>query len=108
VPIAIIDGIPAGIRRDQERVIPVTVEQRRQSMRFVVIVEKDFCVITKSASVPELVDFEDVIDARCVVTQKLAGHVTARTQFDILCDISRVSSARHGYFYRKWWEIRYG
>ena len=51
-----------------------TLKQRRQCMRFVVIVEKNFCVIAKAARVPELVDFEDVIDARCVVTQKFARH----------------------------------
>jgi hypothetical protein len=46
---------------------------------------KNFGVIAKAARVPELVDFEDVIDARCVVTQKFA-----RTLF------------------KKSWKIRYG
>src|SRR5262249_2626089 len=52
-------------------------------MRFMVIVEKDFCVVAETACMPELVDLENVVDVRCVVAQKLGRHVTARALFDV-------------------------
>src|SRR6516225_7526834 len=84
MPMAIVDAISARIRGNQKRLIPVTIEQWRQCMRFVVIVEKDFRAVAEAARMPELVDFENLIDVRCVVTQKLGRHVTARALFDIL------------------------
>src|SRR3974390_1481665 len=83
MPMAIVDSISARIRSHQKRLIPVAVEQRRQGMRLVVIVEKDFCVIAEAAGMPELADLENVIDVCCFVTQELARHVTARALFDI-------------------------
>jgi hypothetical protein len=45
-----IDGTSAGIPVTRTAIIPVTVEQRRESMRFVVIVEKIFVSSRKPLS----------------------------------------------------------
>src|ERR1700758_415616 len=80
---AVIDGIAPGIRRDQERLVPIAVEQRRQRMRLVMVIENYFGVVAETAGAPELVDLEDVIDIRRVVAQKFLRHVTARASSDI-------------------------
>ena len=47
------------------------------------IVKKDFCIITEAAGMAELVDLENIVDARCVVAQKLAWHVATGALFNI-------------------------
>jgi hypothetical protein len=78
-----IDGISAGIRRDQNRdhSSHCRTAARKHALRG--DCRKDFCVVAKAALLPELVDSEDVINARCVLTQKLAQHVTTCALFNI-------------------------
>src|SRR4029077_15555633 len=81
--LAVIDGIAPGVRRDQERLVPIAVEQRRQRMRLVMVIENYFGVVAETAGAPEFVDLEDVIDIRRVVAQKFLWHVTSGASLDI-------------------------
>src|ERR1700745_548282 len=84
MPLAVIDavaaGVAAGVGGEEQRVVPLGIEQRRQRVRFVVVVEIDFA---KPARLPELRDVEDVFDTRCVVAEKLTNHITPRILLDI-------------------------
>ena len=80
---AVIDRIATAVGGDQERVVPVGVEQRRQRVRFVMIVEKHCRVVAEAAGAAEFGDVENVVDLRRVVAQKLRRHVAPRIAFDI-------------------------
>src|SRR5690242_483724 len=75
--VAVIDGIAAGVRRDQERFVPIAIEQRRQGMRLVMVVENYFRIVAKAAGPPEFVDLENIVNILGVISQKLLRHMTA-------------------------------
>jgi len=70
---AVIDGIAACVRRDQERFVPIAVEQRRERMRLVMVVENNLGIVAKAAGAPEFVDLEDIVNVPGVISQKLLG-----------------------------------
>ncbi len=80
---AVVDGVAAGIRRDQQRVVPRRVEQRRERMRLVVIVEKDPRVGAQAARAAEFRRIEHRV-VRAPVAQDLRHHVPARIALDVL------------------------
>jgi hypothetical protein len=71
------------VRRDQQRLVPIAVEQRRKRMRLVMVVENDFGVVAKAAGAPEFVDLEDIVNIPGVISQKLLWHVTAGAPLDV-------------------------
>ena len=72
---------PLGL--DLSRLVPIAVEQRRQSVRLMMVVENNFGTLAKAAGAPELVDLEDVVDIPGVIPQKFLRHVTAGAPLDI-------------------------
>src|SRR5262249_29792372 len=71
------------ICRDEQCVVPLRIEQRRQRVRLVMIVEKDMRVVAKAACLPEFGDIENVVDMRGVVAQKFMHHIAARIFLDV-------------------------
>ena len=84
VPVAVVDRIPASVRGDNERSVPLCKKQRRQGMSFVVVVEVKMGVVTEAAGSLEFVDFEDVVNLGGFVAQNLINHGAARTLLQIL------------------------
>ena len=81
--VAVVDGVAAGIRRDQQRVVPGRVEQRRERMRLVVIVESDARVGAQAARAAEFRRIEDRV-IRATVAQDFRHHVPARIALHVL------------------------
>src|SRR5712692_6316844 len=83
ITMAVVHGVAAGVRRDQQGIVPGGVEQRRQRMRFVMIVEPDERVGAKAAVATELRHVDDCVDVGGVVADELRRHVAPGTFLDV-------------------------
>src|ERR1051326_7543806 len=83
MPMAVIDGIAAAVGGDQERIVPACIEQRRQRVGFVMIVEVDLRIVAKAAGAPEFGNLENVVEPWGVIAKEFRRHVTARVLLDV-------------------------
>ena len=83
MPVAVVDCIPAAVGGDDERIIPVSMEKRRQCVRFVVIVKVTVRVVSETACAPKFRNLENILRTRCGIAQKFWRHVASSLFLDI-------------------------
>jgi hypothetical protein len=81
---AVMDGIAAGIGRHQQCVVPRGMEQRRQRMRLMVVVEEGDRVVAETACGLEPRNIKNIVDDGRVVTPQLGQHEPTRVLLDVL------------------------
>ena len=75
---AVMHGVAAAVGRDQQRVVPRAVEQRRQHMRRMMIVEMDIGIVAKAAVAAPSGNIEHVLRPRGLVAQHFVDQHHAR------------------------------
>ena len=80
---AVVDRVAAAVRRHQQRVVPIGVEQRWQRVRLVMIVEIDGGVVAKAGVAAKSRHVEKRLHPRIVGAQRLARHEARLFSFDM-------------------------
>jgi hypothetical protein len=83
---AVVHGIAAAVGGDQQRLIPRTVEQRRQRVRFVVIIEVCHRIVAEAAVTVECGDVEERGNVAGVMMEDIRQHRPPRLALDVSVD----------------------